>query len=248
MNQNQQEIAIVTGASSGIGQAVARLLSNDGVAVGLFDVNLDSAQEIADELSSQGGNAISYKVDVGDENSVVTAVEAVRAELGTPSMLCNSAAIQHYGRTESTSFEKWRQLINVNLNGTYFMCKAVLPSLLETSGSLVNIASLAGKIGLPYDAAYSASKGGVIALTKALAKEYADRDVRINVIAPGAVDTPMYAMATPEDINPKVLGVIPRSARPAAEPDEIASLVRYLLKDAPAPMTGSVVSIDGASN
>ena len=246
--QKNSNIAIVTGASSGIGRAVAELLVDSGVTTVLFDVNLTSAQELATQLIDNGGRVAAYQVDISDENQVSKTIETVVKEIGTPNMLCNSAAIQQYGRTENCSFDEWRQLININLNGSYFMCKATLPSLLKTQGSLVNIASLAGKIGLPYDVAYSASKGGLIAMTKALAKEYADREVRINAIAPGAVDTPMYATSVPQDINPEVLKVIPRSARPTAQPNEIASLVVYLLKDAPAPMTGSIVSIDGASN
>ncbi len=245
---DSNNIAIVSGASSGIGRAVAEQLTKEGVTTVLFDINLEHAQEAASQLNAAGGQALAYQVDISDEHQVTKAIDRLVDEVGVPNMVCNSAAIQQYGRTENSSFDDWRRLINVNLNGTYFMCKASLPSLVQTQGSLVNIASLAGKIGLPYDVAYSASKGGVIAMTKALAKEYADRNVRINAIAPGAVDTPMYATEIPDDINPKVLGVIPRSARAASSPEEIASLIVYLLKDAPAPMTGSIVSIDGASN
>jgi NAD(P)-dependent dehydrogenase (short-subunit alcohol dehydrogenase family) len=162
-------------------------------------------------------------------------------------MLCNSAAIQRFGRTDSFDFLQWQQVININLSGTFLMCKAALPHIVKTKGRVVNIASLAGRIGIPYSAAYSASKGGVIMFTKALAKEYADRDVCISAVTPGAVDTPMLAMKAPGDINPKVLGVIPRTARDAATPEQVASLIVFLLTEAPYSMTGSVVPIDGAS-
>ncbi len=245
---HQNKVAIVTGASSGIGLAVAELLAAADVSVALFDVAIESAESVADKLLASGSKARAYQVDIGNEQQVENAVETVLKDFGGLNMVCNSAAIQQYGRTEDCSYEDWRKLLNVNLNGAYFISKASLPALVESHGSLVNIASLAGKIGLPYDVAYSASKGGVIAMTKALAKEYADREVRINAIAPGAVDTPMYATKIPEGINPEVLGVIPRSARPMSAPSEIAQLVVYLLKDAPAPLTGSIISIDGASN
>ena len=248
MNHESDSIAIVTGASSGIGRAVAQSLAESGAHTVLFDVAEDPARSLAQSLNARGLEATAMQVDVGDEQQVTRALDEVTAAIGLPRMLCNSAAIQQYGRTENVTFEDWRRLLNVNLNGTYFMCKATLPSLVQTGGSIVNITSLAGKIGLPYDVAYSASKGGVIAMTKALAKEYADRNVRINAIAPGAVATPMYETAIPEDINPEVLKVIPRSACGMAKPADIASLVHYLLLQAPGFLTGSIVSIDGASN
>ncbi len=248
LNADQSHVCIVTGANSGIGKAVAQLLASRGAQTVLVDVVIDDATITSAELSAPGQASMAIAVDVSNEQQVVDMIEKVRAEIGIPSMLCHAAAIQQFGRTENSALEDWRRLIDINLTGTYIINKAVLPSLLETTGSLVNVASLAGNIGLPYVAAYSASKGGVIALTKALAKEYSDRDLRINAIAPGAVDTPMYATAPPDDINPKALGVIPRSAREASSPQDIASLIAYLLCDAPLGMTGSVVSIDGASS
>lgn len=243
------EVAIVTGGGSGIGLAVAKTLASQGITVVVFDNNLTAAQKVVDEIILLGGKAYAKHVDVSREQSVLIAVNWVDEKVGIPSMLCNSAAIQCFGRTESFSFEQWQQVININLNGTFLMCKSVL-SLLDRknkTGRLVNIASLAGIIGLPYCAAYSSSKGGVITLTKSLAKEYADRDICINVVTPGAVDTPMLAMNIPKDINPKVLGSVPRSAKAPTSPEQIAKLIVFLLTEAPFSMTGSTVPIDGGS-
>lgn len=247
MNEKVQT-AIVTGAGSGIGRAIAVALAKRGVTIALFDIDLENAQATESEISSSGGRAVAKQLDVSNETSVKEAVDWVAQTLGQPSMLCNSAAIQRFSRSDSFAYEDWKQVIDINLNGSFLMCQALLPHIETTKGSIVNIASLAGNIGIPYSAAYSASKGGVIAMTKALAKEYSDRDVRINVITPGAVDTPMLAMDIPEGINPKVLSVIPRSARAAASPDEIAKLVVFLLTEAPGAMTGAVIPIDAASS
>lgn len=247
--ENNNKVALVTGAASGIGRAVAEaLVARGGVSVVLLDLDIVKLTDVKQEISSDAKRVHAYQLDISNADEVDLVIQKISTEVGAPSMVCNSAAIQQYGRVESTSNADWQRLIDVNLNGTFYMCKATLPLLVETSGRLLNIASLAGKIGLPYDAAYSASKGAVIAMTKALAKEFSDRDVCINAIAPGAVDTPMYATAIPEGINPDVLKVIPRSARPMADAEEIAALVVFLLTDAPKPLTGSIISIDGASN
>jgi len=243
----RREIGVVTGGGSGIGREVAIQLGQAGVEVLIFDVEGAKGIAVASEISALGGKAHALEVDISNEDQVNDAMTWVTENVGVATILCNAAAIQVYGRSEGFSFTQWKRVIDINLNGTFLMCKTLLPLLVRSNGAIVNIASLAGKIGLPYDAAYSASKGGVITMTKALAKEYADREVRINVIVPGAVDTPMLAQDIPQDINPKVLGVIPKSARPPAQPSEIAKLVLFLCKDAPVSMTGSVVAIDGAA-
>lgn len=244
---NRQEVGIVTGGGSGIGREVALHMAQAGVEVVIFDIQKVSGQVVVSEIEASGGKAHALGVDISSEDQVNAAVAWVAENVGIATMLCNSAAIQIFGRTENFSYTQWKKVIDINLNGTFLMCKALLPILVSSNGAIVNIASLAGKIGLPYDVAYSASKAGVIVMTKALAKEYADREIRINAVVPGAVDTPMLAQKIPQDINPDVLGVIPRSARPPALPDDIAKLVLFLCKDAPSSMTGSVVSIDGAA-
>ena len=244
---NSKSIAIVTGAGSGIGASVAKSLASRGHVVVIFDYNIGAAKQIVAEIQQDDGEAFALQVDVSNEQSVSESFSEVVKSIGVPSMLCNSAAIQRFGRTDSFDFAQWQQVININLNGTFLMCKAMLPHIEATQGRVVNIASLAGKIGIPYSAAYSASKGGVITFTKALAKEYADREVCISAVTPGAVDTPMLAIKAPEDINPKVLGVIPRTARAPASPQQIASLIVFLLTQAPYSMTGAIVPIDGGS-
>ena len=136
-------------------------------------------------------------------------------------------------------------LIAVNLTGTFLMCRAVLPHLVETRGAIVNVASLAGLVGLPYDAAYCASKGGVIQLTRSLAKEFSDRHVRVNALAPGGVKTAMMEIPFPDDANPAVLQTIPGAPHGICEPERIADVIAFLGSDDAAHITGAVLPVDG---
>jgi NAD(P)-dependent dehydrogenase (short-subunit alcohol dehydrogenase family) len=169
----------------------------------------------------------------------------VAGELGPPRVLCNVAGVLRMQHTLDASYEDWQRLIGVNLTGTFLMCQATLPHLLENGGNIVNVASTAGLMGQPYSAAYCASKGGVVLLTKALAAEYVERGVRVNAVAPGMMDTPMIGgIAMPENTSRRLIARI-TSPMGAVGPEKVATMIAYLASDDADYMTGSIVSIDG---
>jgi meso-butanediol dehydrogenase/(S,S)-butanediol dehydrogenase/diacetyl reductase len=236
------QTAIVTGAGSGVGRATAARLATEGAAVACLDLVLDAAQQTAAEI---GGTARAYRVDVSEPTSVRSAVAAAVKDLGRPSVLVNCAGIGKFAHSHEMPFDEWSRIIGVNLTGTFLMAQAVVPHLLEAGGNIVNIASTAGLMGQPYSAAYCASKGGVVQLTRALADEYLHRRIRVNAIAPGAITTPMLnSFGLPADVNPGVLAKL-ISPLGSAEPEEVAGLIAFVASDEARYMTGSIVSFDG---
>jgi NAD(P)-dependent dehydrogenase (short-subunit alcohol dehydrogenase family) len=183
---------------------------------------------------------------VTDEEMVANAVARATDELGVITNLCNIAGIGGFSHTTDQSLAGWDKILAVNLTGTFLMCRAVLPGMLEHGGAIVNTVSTAGVIGQPYSAAYCASKGGVKLLTKALAVEYMGRGVRVNGVAPGGVDTPIiHNFGIPEDAD---FDLIRRVMTPLgfAYPHEIAGAFAYLGSTEAAYITGAILSIDGA--
>jgi len=234
-------VAVVTGAASGIGRATARRLAAEGAAVACLDIN-----EAVAAAAEKGGRALALQCDVTDEQAVATSVSRSTDELGPITTLCNIAGIGSFSHTTEESLSRWDQILAVNLTGTFLMSRAVLPALLEHGGAIVNTVSSAGIKGQPYSAAYCASKGGVLMLTKALAVEYMGRGVRVNGVAPGGVDTPIvHSFVPPEDAD---FTLIQRAMTPLgyAHPHEIAGAFAYLGSDEAAYVTGSIFSIDGA--
>jgi NAD(P)-dependent dehydrogenase (short-subunit alcohol dehydrogenase family) len=242
-------VAVVTGAASGIGRATARRLAAEGAAVACLDVNeavATVAETINAEAAYTGGRALALRCDVTDEQAVAASVARSADELGAITTLCNIAGIGSFSHTTEESLSRWEEILAVNLTGTFLMCRAVLPTLLEHGGAIVNTVSSAGIKGQPYSAAYCASKGGVLMLTKALAVEYMGRGVRVNGVAPGGVDTPIvHNFVPPEDAD---FTLIARAMTPLgyAHPHEIAGAFAYLGSDEAAYATGTVLSVDGA--
>jgi NAD(P)-dependent dehydrogenase (short-subunit alcohol dehydrogenase family) len=244
------QVAIVTGAGSGIGRATARRLAAEGAAVACLDLAEEAitvvAEEINEEAAVAGGRAIALRCDVTDEAGVADAVARSTTELGQVTNLCNIAGIGGFAHTPEQSLSGWDKIIAVNLTGTFLMCRAVLPQMIEHGGAIVNTVSTAGVIGQPYSAAYCASKGGVKMLTKALAVEYMARGVRVNGVAPGGVDTPIiHNFGPPPDADFKL---IERLMTPIgyAYPHEIAGAFAYLGSHEADYVTGAIFSIDGA--
>jgi len=244
------QVALVTGAGSGIGRATARRLAAEGAAVACLDVAEEAVAVVADEINAaadgSGARAIALRCDVTDEGMVAAVVSRAAGELGDVTVLCNIAGIGGFAHTTDQSYAGWQKILAVNLDGTFLMCRAVLPGMLEHGGAIVNTVSTAGIIGQPYSAAYCASKGGVKLLTKALAVEYMARGVRVNGVAPGGVDTPIiHNFGPPDDADFKL---IERLMTPIgfAYPHEIAGAFAYLGSHEAAYVTGAILSIDGA--
>jgi len=238
-------VAVVTGAGSGLGRAVAARLAAEGAAVAALDVAADNLGETVAGITAAGGTAVAYTCDVTDEGSVTGTVAALTERLGPARVVCNVAGIGGFYRTEEMPVERWQAILAVNLTGPFLVCRATLPSLLEHGGSIVNVASNTALMGQSYSAAYCASKAGLLMFSKALAAEYLARGVRVNVVAPGGMDTPLIGnFSLPEGADFAELSKI-MSPMGFATPAEVAASVAFLASDESSYTTGSVLSVDG---
>jgi NAD(P)-dependent dehydrogenase (short-subunit alcohol dehydrogenase family) len=238
-------VAVVTGAASGLGRATAMLLAAEGGEVAALDISEDGLKRTVDEITAAGGRAAAFLSDVSDPESVATAMKEIVSTLGPPRAVCNVAGIGKFAHTVEASYDDWQRIIAVNLTGTFLMCQAALPHLLENGGNIVNVASTAGVMGQPYSAAYCASKGGVVLLTKALAVEYVERGVRVNAVAPGGVDTPLIgSFEIPEGASKRLMAKL-TTPMGFVKPEQVAKMIAFLASDDGDYMTGAIVSVDG---
>jgi NAD(P)-dependent dehydrogenase (short-subunit alcohol dehydrogenase family) len=240
--------AIVTGAGSGIGRATALRLAAEGARVACLDVK--GHDDTAAEIVAAGGHGWGYECDVTDDGAVRRVVDLAFSELGGLNALCNVAGIGQFYRTETLDPSVFDRIIAVNLRGTFLACRYALPHMLEAgAGVIVNTTSVSGIVGNPWNAAYAASKGGVLMLTKALAAEYRHRGVRVNGIAPGMVATDLSAgfsdFFVREDIDLSEFG----RGQPvrAASPEEIAATFAFVTSADAGYMSGAIVVLDGGA-
>ncbi|MBU8872858.1 SDR family oxidoreductase [Reyranella sp. MMS21-HV4-11] len=241
MSSITQQVAVVTGAASGLGRAIAHRFAKQGMRVALWDVDLAGAERIAGEI---GASAKAFAVDVTDTQSVRAAWAASKAALGTPSILVNSAGILGPSAgIASYPEEQWHRVLDINLNGTFRCCQAAVPDMVASGyGRIVNIASIAGKDGNPNVAAYVASKAAVIALTKSMGKELATSGVLVNAISPSASETAIFGELTDER-RAKLLANVPMARM--VRPEEVAELAFWLSSPACSFSTGAVFDISG---
>jgi len=239
------KIALVTGAASGIGLATAQRFAAEGAQVYCSDVQLEGCEAAAKSIREAGGNATAVACNVTRSEECDSAVATVVAGAGSLDILANIAGIGIYRHATDYSDDEWRRVIEVNLNGSFFMCRAAIPHLLESNGAIVNMASAAGLSATPYGAAYSASKGGVVMLTKSLAIEYGRQGLRVNCVCPGGVDTPLTrSFNVPGGVDPALMARL-NFLGTLGQPDEIAALIAYLVSQEARYVNGAAISIDG---
>jgi NAD(P)-dependent dehydrogenase (short-subunit alcohol dehydrogenase family) len=236
-------VAVVTGAAGGIGAAVCARLAADGYAVACLDVREEDAAKVAGDLPGARG----YGVDVRDAASVRAAGEQIRADLGTPWLLVNAAGVFSIQRITELAEQEWDRLLDTNLKGPFLTCREFLPAMIEAgSGCIVNIASTAGVRGGRLRAAYCASKGGLVQLTRSLAIDHGPDGVRVNCLCPGLIDTEMADwIRHDEEALQRWASTLP--ARRIGTAQEIADGVAYLASDGASYLQGAVLMADGGS-
>jgi len=243
MGQFDGKIALVTGAARGIGQAIALKLAGEGADLALCDLNAEWLEETAGKVKELGRRVECYSVDVSNGEAVAETVKAVEKDFGQIDVLVNNAGITKDGLLMRMSEDDWDAVLNVNLKGVFLFTKAAMRGMMKKrTGSIVNIASIIGLIGNAGQANYAASKGGVIAFSKTVARELASRNVRCNAVAPGFIRTAMTD-ALPEDVQEKMLANIPLSK--FGTPEDVADVVAFLAGDASGYVTGQVISTCG---
>ncbi|CAJ0883382.1 dihydroanticapsin dehydrogenase [freshwater sediment metagenome] len=240
---------IVTGGAGGLGHAISRLLAAEGAAVGVIDVDGEGAEGVAQSLTRDGARSIGLSADVSDWRGISSAARQIEKKLGDIDGLVNNAGLAALGSVHDADEESWRRIMNVNVCGVVLASKAVLPGMMERRrGVILNIASIAGLVGIQNMAAYCASKGAVLSLTRQMAVDYAPYKIRVNAISPGTIgSTEMGQRLLSGDASPEA-----RSRRLARYPmgryataDEIAQAALFMLSDEAEFATGSNLTLDG---
>jgi NAD(P)-dependent dehydrogenase (short-subunit alcohol dehydrogenase family) len=241
-------VAIITGASSGIGKATALLFGREGAKVVVnYSHSADEANEVVDSIIKSGGEALAIKADVSKEHEVKSMIEETIKKYGKIDILHNNAGVELQKPITITNEEEWNKVLDINLKGM-FHCSKYAISYMKEGGVIVNTASVAGLFGSANLSAYCASKGGVIALTKALALEYAPNKIRVNCICPGAIDTPMLRRFIDASPDPKATEKQFTSMHPLGrlgQPEDIARAALFLASDSSSFITGHTLVVDG---
>jgi NAD(P)-dependent dehydrogenase (short-subunit alcohol dehydrogenase family) len=247
MGRFTDQVVLLTGAASGIGKASVLRMAEEGASVLCADIQTEAAEATAKEARELGAKSVAVRLDVSDPASVQAGVNACIEEFGRIDSLCNIAGILRFDHTHELALDHWNQILAVNLTGTFLMTQAAIPHLLETKGALVNMASTAGLAGQPWSAAYAASKGGVIAFTRAMAVEYGKQGMRANALAPGGILTPIQnEFKLPEGADASLLQrIMPLDIMRG--PEHAASLVAFLASPDSLHVNGEIIRVDGGT-
>lgn len=241
-------VAVVTGGASGIGEGVARLLAEKAYSIAIIDRNEDRGHQISREITTQGGKANFYQADLIQSTQVNDAFAQITADFGQIDVLSCNAGIQTYGTIESTSEEDWDRVMDVNIKSMFLSCKAAIPHLKKTRGSIVLTGSVQGYATQKNVLGYTTSKHAMIGFMRAMALDMAEYGVRVNGVAPGSVRTPMLEHTVSMDTNPEKLWRVLDDMHPLGRigtPREIAEVVAFLASEAASFVTGSMLIADG---
>ena len=240
-------VAVVTGGGSGMGRAICHHLARQGRRVAVLDINGDAADEVAKEVQNEGGTAMGARVDVSDRAAIDAALDEVRAAFGPIAIMVTSAGIEGFEDFLDIDATAWDRMIAVNLTGTFHCLQAVVPDMIETGwGRIVTISSSSAQSGTRRMSHYVASKGGVIALTKALALDLAPKGITVNTIPPGVIDTPMMRRPIESGAMASMDQVVARAPLGrAGTPDDIAVTCAFLCSEEAGYITGQQINVNG---
>nr|ABZ10145.1 putative short chain dehydrogenase [uncultured marine microorganism HF4000_APKG10H11] len=247
----QNKVSIVTGGSIGIGKAIAELYSDEGATVIIADVNEEQGKKTVDNINQKGGNAIFIKTDVSNEREVDEMIKMVVGKFKKIDILCNNAGIVGTGTICDTDTEEWDRIMNVNMKGVFLCIKYVIPVMMKTGGgSIVNLSSISGLTAFPSLTAYSASKAGVILITKTVAIDYGKHNIRVNAICPSNIETPMFeelleGLPDPNQARKNLLDMIPMKR--FGTPEDVAKIALFLASDESSFVTGEYIMVDGGN-
>jgi len=243
ISPNPPKVALVTGASQGIGRAIALRLAHDGFSVALAARNQDKLQQVAAEIAAAGGHAQVFPLDIANEDSIKTTAKAVLAHYGKLDVLVNNAGITRDNLLLRMKRAEWDEVLQTNLTGTFLLTQAVIGAMVRArSGRIVSISSVVGRMGQAGQANYAATKAALIGFTKSIAREVASRGVTANVVAPGFIESPMTAVLD-EKQNANILSHIPLG-RIGTDAD-VAHAVAFLASDGAGYITGHVLDVNG---
>lgn len=240
MGKLDNKVAIITGGASGIGAETAKLFIQEGAKVVVVDMNEEKGKAFEEELKAQGGEALFVKADVTNEEDVKNVFDATKSAFGKVDILFNNAGIGAVKPTEEIPFSEWRKTVAVDLDGVFLFAQAAIKEFLQTGeGVIVNTASMYGWVGAPGSAAYNAAKAGVVNFTRSIGLEYASRNIRVNALCPGFIDTPILG----ETDRQGLIAATPMKR--LGKPEEMAKAVLFLASDDSSFMTGSSLIVDG---
>ena len=242
----KNKVAVLTGAGGGFGRVTASLFAEQGASLLLSDNNLNSVESLAEDLENDGHKVLPFRADISNELDVKAMFQAAKDKFGKVDILVNIAGLARSAKIQDISLEKWNKLISVNLTGSFLCCREIIDHMIDRqSGKIVNVASICAQTARSVGVDYSASKSGIVGLTRTLALQVAPFGVNVNAIAPGPVITPLFEKDYSPEVVQKLLASIPYKRQ--GSPKDIANLILFLSSDESDWITGEVVAINGGA-